>query len=765
MRQRRGLVALTAAVLATTGAGVAAASGAGAASARCPWVGSTAPVEQRVAQVLSRMREPDKLAMVHGITEPEAMAGLPTTHAPAYVGVVPANPRLCVPALNLEDGPAGVGDAMTGVTQLPAPVSAAASFDPALARGYGAVTGAEQRGKGVDVGLGPTVNIVRDPRWGRAFESLGEDPYLAGQLGAANIAGVQSQGVIAQVKHFAVYNQELGRDTPLDNAVIASRPLHEIYLPAFQAAVTQGHVGSAMCSYNEVNGTPACQNPYLLSQVLAGELGFDGFVTSDWLATQSSAAAADAGLDMQMPDGCYFGPQLQRSIDTGRVPQARLDDMVRRVLRVMFRAGLFDHRPVGSPQAVVTTAAHAAFARRTAEQGTVLLKNAGHVLPLDPHRLHRIAVIGADAAAAAVTAGGGSAAVRAPYVSTPLDAIRARAGHAAMVTYDDGSNPASAARVAGSADVAVVFAALKTSESEDLSTISLPGTQNQTIEAVARANPRTVVVLNTASAVTMPWLAEVRGVLEAWYPGQEDGRAAAAVLFGDVDPGGRLPVTFPRDLSQVPARTPAQWPGVAGRTQYSEGLLVGYRWYDEERIAPLFPFGFGLSYTTFRLDRLRVSTAGAGRAGVSVRVTNTGRRRGSEVVQVYVAQPSSAGEPPHQLAAFAKVDLRPGAAALVRLPLGPRAFSHWDVRSRRWVAPAGTYTVLVGTSSRSLPLRAVVRVPHTVASGRGTPPPPRIPASATAPATRAEEATSCPKDAGAPWLAGLLSVAGSVPQP
>jgi len=331
-----------------------------AGGAACPWVGSAAPVEDRVDQVLGAMSVAEEIALVHGITEPQQYVG--ASGAPPYAGVVAANPALCIPELRLEDGPAGVGDGMTGVTQLPAPVAAAASWDTELVRAYGAAIGAEQRGKGVSVALAPTVNIVRDPRWGRAFESLGEDPYLTARMAVADIEGIQSQAVLAQVKHFAAYNQEFLRDTPADDAIVAQRVLHEIYLPAFEAAVREADVASAMCAYNEVNGEPACGHPSLLTSVLKGEFGFTGFVTSDWFATPSSARAALAGLDMQMPDHCYLGERLAANITTGSVPRSRLDDMVGRMLREMFRFRVFDAPACGSPCAVVTGRAHAALA-------------------------------------------------------------------------------------------------------------------------------------------------------------------------------------------------------------------------------------------------------------------------------------------------------------------------------------------------------------------------------------------------------------------
>src|SRR6266581_4355790 len=498
----------------------------------CPWVGSHAPVDQRVQMVLAQMSLDDKIAMVHGVSGP-------------YVGNVPANGRLCIPAMTLEDGPAGVADGMSGVTQLPAPVAVAASWDTGIARQYGTVVGNEEAGKGANVNLGPTVNIVRDPRWGRAFESYSEDPELAGQIGAADIQGVQSQGVLAQVKHWAVYNQETNRNTAADNSIIGEQAMHEIYMPAFQTAVQQGQASSAMCSYSTINGTYACEDPEIDS-ILKDAFGLTGFITSDWGATHSTAASANAGMDMQMPDDSFFGAALKRAVQSGQVQQARLDDMVSRILREEFRFGLFDHPATGSPSAVVTSPAHAATARAVSEDGTVLLKNAGNLLPLGAST-HSIAVIGDDAGPDAQSAGGGSAAVSSPYLVTPFDGIKARAGGGDMVNLGwllPGTDlQQQAVDLAAKSDVAVVFASDFESEGSDLDGIDLPGQQNQLISAVAAANPHTVVVLNTGSAVTMPWVSQVAGALEAWYPGQEDGNAIASLLFGDVNPSGKLPVT------------------------------------------------------------------------------------------------------------------------------------------------------------------------------------------------------------------------------
>ncbi len=824
----------------------------------CPWVHSTAPIAARVAQVVSALTLEEKIQLVHGAT------------GTVYAGYVPAIRRLCIPALKLHDGPGGVADGLTGVTQLPAPVAVAASWDTSLALAYGAVIGDEEWGKGANVNLGPTVNIVRDPRWGRAFESFGEDPYLAGQLAAAEIQGVQGQGVLSQVKHWDAYNQETFRNTPADNVVIAQRTLHEIYMPQFETAIREGGVSSVMCAYSTINGAWACENDVTQDSVLKGRWRFRGFITSDWGATHSTVASAGHGLDLQMPDSSWFGAALEAAVLAGQVPMSRLDDMVGRILAQEFRFHLFDREQSGGPSSVVTNEQHAAFARAAAEQGTVLLRNSGNVLPFDTGTVHSIAVIGYDAGQGTMSGGGGSAAVVAPYVVTPFQGIANRAGGGVAVRYAQGSlqpngtlplvpprylTPSSgggqgltaqfynnmtlsgapvltrvdsivaadwhdrspgpgmnanqwsarwtgtltapatgeytfsltsddgsrllvngaqiidnwreqaptteirkvtltagqavqievdyyqdgggdsvslgwrlpgqpslieeAAALARSSDVAVVFASDFESEGSDLTSIDLPGEQNQLIDAAAAANPKTIVVLHTGSAITMPWLDSVKGVLEAWYPGQEDGSAIAAVLFGDASPSGKLPVTFPKSLADVPAATPAQWPGVGGQVQYSEGLDVGYRWYGAKGIAPLFPFGFGLSYTTFRFGNLRVTKARGLSMRVSADITNTGRRPGADVVQLYVGAPASTGEPPQQLRGFQKVQLGPGQTRRVTFQLDPVAFAQWDSTANGWVVDAGVYRIGVGDSSANLPLRADVTPKPGRVRGKG----------------------------------------------
>jgi beta-glucosidase len=694
----RAAAVVLAVVAAPLAAVSAAAPHAAAATTACPWADSTAPISTRVSELMAQMSLSQKISMMTGT-------------GGSYVGNLAAIPSLCIPAMNLEDGPAGVGDGMSNVTQLPAPVDVAATWDTAAEQEYGSVIGAEQAAKGSTVDLGPTINIVRDPRWGRAFESVSEDPYLAGQLSAADIRGVQSAGTMAQVKHYAVYNQETNRNTANDNAVVSTQAEQETYLPAFQAAVQQGAASSVMCSYSWINGTAACQNPYTLSTVLRQQFGYTGFVTSDWGGTHSTAASANAGLDMDMPgnDG-FYGTSLVNAVNSGSVSTATINSAVSDILTQMFAFGEFDKAPSGSPSAVATNSTDQSDATQLAEEGTVLLKNSGSILPLSSSDTS-IAVIGADASTSPQTDGGGSAGVNSSGTVTPLQGIQAAAPSGTTVTYNNGSSDSSAASAAAAASVAIVFANLGESEGSDLSSVDLGTTQDNLISSVAAANPNTIVVLNTGSAVTMPWLSSVKGVLEAWYPGQKDGTAIASVLFGSYDPSGHLTVTFPASLSQVPASTTAQWPGTGGNVQYSEGIDVGYRWYDNQNLTPLFPFGYGLSYTTFSFSNLHVGSLTAGGAAtVTATVTNTGSRAGADVAQLYVTDPSASGQPPLQLEGFQRVNLAAGASTTVTFSLTQQNLQYWNSSSNAWATSTGSYGIKVGDSSASLPLTGTLPV-------------------------------------------------------
>ncbi|QRP48469.1 glycoside hydrolase family 3 C-terminal domain-containing protein [Amycolatopsis sp. FDAARGOS 1241] len=825
-----------AAVIPAGSAEAAAVPNAGSVTAAAAPSAATQAAVKQAKQLVAEMTLDEKIAYCHGI---------PATKG--FTGHIPANERLGIPALRLADGPSGVGNGSTGVTQWPDSKALAATWNPATATDYGKAYGAEQAAKGHNVALAPCINLLRLPHWGRSFETYTEDPFLNGQLAAATIRGIQANHVISTVKHFVANNQEILRNSI--DVVVSPRALQELYYPGFRAAVQQGQVGAVMTSYNKINGTWAQENRVNVQDTLRDAWGFDGMVMSDWGGTHSTVQTAKAGSDTEMPGSTYLGDALKAAVQSGSVSEAQLDTMVTQVLTAMIRVGLFDH-PLPDPatvvDTVVSTPAHLALARRIGVEGSVLLKNDG-VLPLA--RPRSIAVIGNAADAGAQTHGGGSGSVNPNgAVVTPLAGIRARAG-STPVTYSPGTlgiaavpvvpaaafgagltatyyastdltgaalgtetvpalnitaTPAAvagqtdgwsarytgtfhadetagyrfslgvgglttlsidgkevltalpgreavqnalvdltagehtvevtyvsaapvggraprtslvlgaqagydklhqaAAAAARAADVAVVVVADVTSEGMDRSTLALPADQNELITAVAQANPNTVVVLNTSGAVLMPWLGSVKAVLANWYAGQEQGNALAAMLFGDEEPGGRLPETFPAANDQGPAKTTVEFPGDGVQVYYDEGLAVGYRWYEHSGEKPLFPFGFGLSYTSFRLGGLRLSrTAGGLRAQATV--TNTGRRAGSEVVQLYVAAPDAAREPAQQLKAFTKVTLKPGQTTTVTLEVARDDLAVWLDSTTGWTVVPGSYTVGVGTSSADLPLR------------------------------------------------------------
>ncbi len=815
----------------TVGASTAVASGAarahaaataspassGQAGQTCPWANSVQPIAERVADVLSQMTVSDEISLVEGHGSSNA-----------YVFYEPGIPSLCIPPLGLEDGPAGVADEMTGVTQLPAGVALAATWDLALARSYGQVIGAEEAGKGASVNLGPTVNIDRDPRWGRSFEAFTEDPFLDSALSDSEIEGVQSQRVMSQVKHYDAYNQETNRNTPQDDVIVDQRTLHEIYMPAFEAAVQDANVASVMCAYSTVNGNYSCENDYLLNTVLKQSWDFPGFVTSDYGAIHDTSAALD-GTDMEQPENTFFGDPLQAEVTAGTIPQAVLNTMVSRILTEMFRFNLISDPITGSPSAVVTTPAHVAVGTDVADESSTLLKNDDQTLPLPAANAGTVAVIGPAASVEPTDGGGGSAYVLPSETVTPLQGLEAAAGAGTHFVYQQGlptddslpaipssalstpyaptpyggsysatltapetgtyvlaiSNPcgcytptyltvngqeliddpgtppvstysaaidltagdtytlaisgasgsllwgtpsalapgiAAAASAAQSAQSAIVVVSDDTeSEATDRPSLSLPSAQDELVSAVTAANPHTIVVIDAGAPVLMPWLSQAGAVLDDWYPGETNGTSLARVIFGQVDPSGHLPVTFPASLSQVPASTPAQFPGVDGQVQYSEGLDVGYRWYDSQSITPLFPFGYGLSYTRFAYSDLRVGPdlfGGVGDVHVSATVTNVGTRAGADVAQLYLGDPAAAGEPPRQLVGFQRVSLAPGASRRVVFTITPRDTWWWDDGANGWSQTAGSYQVYVGDSSAlaDLPLQGSFTMTSTPAA-------------------------------------------------
>ncbi len=690
------LVVVAGVILATPAALPAAmtrvrADGAACTAAPPPWMDTTKTADQRADALIPCMTLDERIALLHGVGDTQG-----------HTGYVPANTRLGIPALALTDGPAGVRPNQGQTTALPAPAALAATWDPSLAQEYGTVLGREASDLGNNVIFAPMVNIARVPQGGRDFETLGEDPYLTSQLGVADISGIQAQHVIADVKHYAANNQEDNRGTV--SADVDQRTLHEIYLPAFEAAVTQAHVGTVMAAYNRVNGVYSSENRDLLTTILKEQWGFQGWVLSDYGATHSTVPAANNGLDMELPSGQFFADALKAAVQNGQVSTATIDEHVHRILRTMFAFGLFDRPASGG---TIDAQADGRIARDIAEQGTVLLKNSGALLPLDSGKLGSLAVIGPDAGQA-MTGGGGSSHVNPFYTVSPLTGVTNRAGAGVKITYNDGSDPQAAANAARSSNVAVVFVGDNESEGGDRADLALPNNGDQLIQAVAAANPRTIVVLNAGAPVLMPWADGVQGIVQAWYPGEEDGNAIAAVLFGDVNPSGKLPVTFPRSAQDVAANTPQQYPGVDGVAHYSEGVFVGYRYADQNSIAPLFPFGYGLSYTTFGYSNLSVTTGGQSApyaATVGLDVTNTGQRAGAEVAQLYLGIPATnVPEPPRQLKGFQKVLLQPGQTQHVTFTLNARDLSYWDARADDWVVQHGTYQVMVGGSSRDLPL-------------------------------------------------------------
>jgi beta-glucosidase len=648
------------------------------------------PADDRADALIAQMTLAEELSMLWG-------AGGSDEHTDTSTAI----PRLNIPSVDFTDGPAGIRS-NAATTALPAPAALAATWDTNLAALYGDVLARDALGHGDRILFGPMVNIVRIPQGGRDFETLGEDPYLTSQIAVAEVQAIQARGVIATVKHFAANNQEHDRETV--DAVVDDRTLHEIYLPAFAATVEDAQAGALMAAFNKVNGTYCSENAPLLTKILRDQWGFSGILLSDWNATHSAIGAATAGLDLEMPVGWWY-PNLGPAVQSGAISQAIIDEHAHHVLRTLIKFGFFDSQ---IPPTQIDITADGGIAKMIAEQGTVLLKNVPlkgqALLPLDAGRLHHVAVIGA-AAMTAITGGNGSSHVIPSYAVSPLQGITERLGNSGTVVGTDGTDIPSAVKIARDADVALVFVNDTEGEGGDRGSLALDGNQDDLVAAVAAAQPRTVVVLNVGAPVLMPWIHSVPAIVQSWYGGEEGGHAVASVLFGDINPSGRLPVTFPADETHLPASTPAQYPGVNDEATYSEGVFVGYRYYDANKIAPLFPFGHGLSYTQFDYGDLSVSSVGVGGVRVALRVRNTGMRAGTEVVQLYLEMPSTdVSEPPRQLKGFRKVDLAPGESQPIVFLLDTRAMSHWDTKAQAWSASVGTYGIDVGASSRDIRL-------------------------------------------------------------
>jgi len=710
------------------------------------YLDSSKPIEERVEDALSRLTLEEKVALTHAQSK----------------FCSPGVARLGIPEFWMTDGPHGIrpevlwdeweqaGWTNDSCVAFPALTCLAASWDPEIARLYGKSIGEETRYRNKTVLLGPGVNIYRSPLNGRNFEYMGEDPYLAGKMVVPYVQGVQQNGVAACVKHYALNNQEVNRHTT--NVIVDDRALYEIYLPAFKAAVQEGNAWAIMGSYNLYKNQHGCHNQYLLNDILKGEWGFDGVVVSDWGGVHNTQEAITNGLDMEFGswtnglsngasnayDNYYLADPYLKLIREGKVGTKELDDKVRRILRLAYRTTMDRNRPYGS----LCSEAHFAVARRIGEEGIVLLQNRNDLLPIDLNRAKRIAVIGENAIKM-MTVGGGSSSLKVKYELSPLDGIRKRVGDQAEVIYargyvgdpsgeyngvksgqdlEDSRSPeeliAEAVAVAKEADYVIFIGGLNKSahqdcEDADRKELGLSYGQDKVITALAKANKNLIVVNISGNAIAMPWVKEVPAIVQAWYLGSEAGSAIASVLTGDVNPSGKLPFTFPASLQDVGAHKLGEYPGTPRSDgspivdqKYNEGIFVGYRWADKEKTKPLFSFGHGLSYTTFAYGKAVADKKVMGQdetLTITLPVTNTGCREGSEVIQLYISDlQSSLPRPVKELKGFSKVKLAPGETREVTFTIGKEALSFFDDTRHEWVTEPGKFEALVGASSTDI---------------------------------------------------------------
>ncbi|WP_199740214.1 beta-glucosidase [Saccharopolyspora rhizosphaerae] len=697
---------------------------AAAAPGRCgehAWCGPGLPPDERASLVLREMTWDEKISLLGG---DDLFGAAGSGHTGTGHGV----DRLGVPPVYYGDGP--VGSRQGSGTSMPSGVSLAASFDTDLATTYGATVANEVRCKGNDVVFGPTVDVLRLPTSGRAFEGFGEDPLLSSRIGVGWAEGAHSEGVLVCVKHFAAYVQEgqLGvvGSRMLYNAVVDERTLREIYLPPFEAAVREAGVGAVMGSYNRVGGQYACEHQWLLNDLLKHEWGFTGYTIADYAAMHSTGNSLANGMDFEPWPALVYSPAaIRTALATGQAATSDVDEHAHRILRTMFAHGIVDRPAYPDDESQIDKPAHLEIAGRVAEQGMTLLRNDG-LLPLDANALRgsTIAVIG-DAADEFVQGGGSSSTTPYSFV-TPLRGLQQRGVDAGItVVHEPGRTPQAAAEAARNADIAVVVVSDMMSEFLDKPNLDLDSgvaqfpppalgnplaDQDAIIDAVLDANANTVVVLETGGPVRTPWRYRTRALVEAWYPGANAGTALARVLFGDVDPGGRLPLTFPDSDADTPtAGDVARYPGLGLDVHFTEGVFVGYRHYDAHEVEPAFPFGHGLSYTSFGYSDLEVSDT-----EVSVVVTNTGARTGHAVPQLYLGLPSpreDVPQPPRQLKGFTKLTLEPGRSASVTFTLTDRSLAYWDQLAGRWTVAAGNYRVEVGESSRDIRVDGGFTVP------------------------------------------------------
>ena len=692
--------------------------------------------------VVKEMTLDEKILLLHGTGMPGLSPMSPlAVHSNGGAGYTSGIQRLGIPGIQMSDAAYGVrmsGENGRYSTALPSDVAGAASWDVDAAYQYGALIGRELRAQGYNMTLGGGINLTREPRNGRTFEYLGEDPVLAGKMVGSVMKGLQAQHVIGDIKHYALNDQESGRNAV--NITIDKRAARESDLLAFEIGLQETEVAAVMCSYNRVWGDYACDNKYLLTDLLKKDWNFKGFVLSDWGGTHSTEKASAAGLDHEEPGELFYGDEFKKAVESGKISTTELDDHIHRILRAMFATGVIDDPPVKS---VVDVFGGLEIAQRIEEQSAVLLKNDGAQLPLDAAKIHSIAVIGAHADVGMIS-GGGSAQVDPPggnaimppgkgntywqahvwFPTPPLKSIRAKAP-GAKVEFNSGSDPSAAAALAKSSDVAIVFVHQWESEGMDLNSLALPDNQDDLIAKVAAANPHTVVVVESGGPITMPWVGQVSGILEAWFAGSAGSDAVANILFGDVNPSAKLPLTFPKSEADLPHPTvvkpgPASVPNYMSKepwiqiatglapfpVNYDEGVKVGYKWYDAEKKPVLFPFGHGLSYTTYSYSNLKVTTGK--NPHVTFTVTNTGKRAGAEVSEVYASLPAAAAEPPKRLVGFSKVKLNPGESKEVEIDVDQKFLSIFNVDQNAWQLLPGDYGFMVGGSSQDLPLKQSV---------------------------------------------------------
>ena len=708
-----------------------------------PWMNPKLSPEERADMVLKQLTLDEKLALLHGNGMAHASQWqMPLTHLTnGGAGYVEGVERLGIPPLVISDAGYGVRDSGANArysTAMPSSLGAAASWDQGSACDFGTVIGQELRAQGFNMTLGGGVDLAREPRNGRSFEYAGEDPLLSGTVVGNLMKCEQAQHVVGDIKHYVMNDQETGRS--FVNSVISKRAMQESDLLAFHIAISIANPGAVMCSYNRINGDFGCENSYTLRDVLKNEWGFKGFVISDWSGTHSTEKASAAGLDQEQPMADFFGPKLKEAVEAGKVPLSEIDDHARRVLYAEFLSGIVNDPP---QTGVVDVEKGFEVSQRVEEKSIVLLKNSPTVLPIDPSKVHTIAIIGGHADVGMIS-GGGSAQVDPPggnaimppgkgatiwqkpvwFPTSPLRALQTKLPNA-KIDFDSGTDPKSAANLAKSADLAIVFAYQWLAEDMDVPSLSLPNNQDALIEQVAAANPHTIVVLETGTAVTMPWIDKVAGVVEAWYAGSSGHKALANVLVGDVNPAGKLPLSFPKseadlphpDAPKIPSESQVRAGDVADNgastanasahagyaVHYDEGPEVGYKWYEAQNKKPLFPFGFGLSYTTYAYSGLSVdSTAKTARFTVK----NIGKRTGTEIAQVYGRLPKGSDESFKRLVGWMRIALAPGESQTVTVAIDDRVLKTFDEEKNAWNLPPGEYQVLAGSSSDNTPLTA-----------------------------------------------------------